>query len=86
MNLDATQLLNAAIGILLSGALYMLKNIQARLTGQDKLLASIAKDVTVVQTVLMGPTGENGLRFDVRTNTEAIKDMTGRLDRSGASL
>lgn len=61
----------------------MLRNIQARLTGQDKLLASIAKDVTIVQTVLMGPTGENGLRSDVRTNTDAIAALGTRLDKGG---
>lgn len=81
--MDVTHLLNTAIGLLLSGGLWMLKNIQARLTKQDSTLADQSEKLTVISTVLMGPTGENGLRSSVASNTASITAINTRLDRAG---
>lgn len=81
--MDLNHLLNTAIGLLLSGGLWMLKNIQARLTKQDGTLADQSEKLTVISTVLMGPTGQNGLRSVTEANRIAIVDLGKRLDKAG---
>ena len=81
--MDLTHLLNTAIGLLLSGGLWMLKNIMARLGKQDETLASQSQQLSTISTVLMGPTGTNGIRSDVASQAKAITAINTRLDKAG---
>lgn len=43
----------------------------------------LCDDVLTIKVVLMGPTGENGLRSDVRGHSDELEAVNSRLDRAG---